>query len=1517
MQSPLEAWFVGEATLLIQAVEIWQHAGQRIRGIASREPTVVEWAREQRLRVIDPGELTSAAAAEPFDVLFSVVNFRILPAELLERARRFAVNFHDGPLPRYAGLNAPVWALLNGEPTHAVTWHEMTAQADAGRIFIQRSFEVAADETAFSLNAKCFTAGIESFRDLTEAIVSGTLEPKAQDPSQRTYFGASERPPAAGVLCFDEAADAIVRVVRALDFGTYPNPVGCAKLLTPSGVLLVSRARPEAASAAPGTVLELDGDELVVASSTGAVRLSGLRRSDGQPLTADAVRAAGIEVGTRLPLVDAPLKARLEAAAKAAARHEPGFSAILRAPNNPSLDLNPDPATPERSVAVPLPSGVPASRAAALGLAFLARYCQCFELDVAYADPALRDKQSMAPGLLAGASPLRLSLAPALDVEGAVEAIERARQRLSQTEPCPVDLALRSGQTPVPLVIALLVDVEPQAADAARDLLLCVDTGAGQLRLVARCSEARLRSIAARLGVFLEHAPNAKVALSAVPLVSQEEAALLRQLNPPAEPLDGPSCLHVLIAAQAARTPDRPAVTARGVTLTYAELDARANALAHRLQQRGVGPDTLVGVFMDRSVHLLVSLLAIHKAGGAYVPLDPRYPEERLRLVIEDAALTLLLTDRAHQGRSGLGRLDKIVVDDGSVDDGAASPPQSGVEGHHLAYVIYTSGSTGRPKGVMVEHRNVVNFFRGMDKVLRPENPGTWLAVTSLSFDISVLELLWTLTHGFHVVVSSGTVSAGAKNARRVDFSAFYFSADENAQGGDRYRLLTEGARFADENGFVAVWTPERHFHAFGGLYPNPAVTSAALAMITKRVALRAGSCVSPLHSPIRIAEDWALVDNLSNGRVGLSFASGWQPNDFCIRPEGFADRKDGMFEAIETVRRLWRGERLPFRNGEGREVVIGTLPRPVQKELPVWVTAAGSPETFERAGRIGANLLTHLLGQSFADLTEKVRIYRKAWTEAGHPGRGTVSLMLHTFVGESDEAVKRAVREPMKQYLRTSVGLIKEAAWSFPAFKHRLDGGSFTTDNLSSEEMDALLDHAFERYYATSGLFGSVESALGIVDAVRRSDVDEIACLIDFGVPTDQVLQNLPLLAEVHARCNSDVDEADATLAALIERHGVTHLQCTPSMASMLVSDDETRARLGELQTLLVGGEALGGALAADLRRALRGRLINVYGPTETTVWSTCHEVTESSTDIPIGRPLHNQEAFVVDRCGNLLPPGEDGELLIAGDGVTRGYLGRPELTASRFVAHPFRPGARAYRTGDVATLDPSGVLRYRGRADHQVKIRGYRIELGEIEALLTEHPAVRQAVVLAREDTQGDKRLVAYVIPDGGGVDTGALKQHLAERLPDYMLPAAIVPMAAFPQTPNKKLDRNALPAPEQQQKAPLGERERPSSEHELLIADLWRELLKLPAVGVDDNFFDLGGHSLLTVQLLGRLKPKVSRPLQLVDLFRYPTIRGLARFLAEGDAASTGALDQSAERGAERQRLRQAMLDRRRRP
>jgi natural product biosynthesis luciferase-like monooxygenase protein len=818
----------------------------------------------------------------------------------------------------------------------------------------------------------------------------------------------------------------------------------------------------------------------------------------------------------------------------------------------------------------------------------------------------------------------------------------------------------------------------------------------------------------------------------------------------------------------------------------------------------------------------------------------------------------------------------------------------------------------------MVEHRNVVNFLCGMDDVLSPNGSGTWLAVTSLSFDISVLELIWSLTRGLHVVVYPGDAHVAASTGRPIDFSVFYF-ASATFVGPESYRLLFEGARFADENGFCAVWTPERHFHAFGGLYPNPSLTSAALAMVTKNVQLRAGSCVSPLHSPLRIAEEWAFVDNLSRGRVGVSFASGWQPNDFVLKPDAFQRRKEQMVEDIEAVRRLWRGESLTLTNGLGKEAAVKTLPRPVQKELPIWLTAAGSPETFEEAGRLGANVLTHLLGQSLEDVQKKVARYRAARAKAGHAGRGTVTLMLHSFIGADEAFVKETVRGPMKEYLRSAVGLIKEAAWTFPTFRQSVDDGSFSPNQLSQEELDAVLDHAFERYYRTSALFGTVDTAVSFVKQVQSIDADEIACLIDFGVPDDLVIAQFPLLAEVRKRANATASVAKApgkTVGELFSDHDVTHFQCTPSMASMLMLDDASRAGVARLTHMLVGGEALPLSLARDLGSLMRGTLTNVYGPTETTVWSSSHTIANVGDDIPIGRPIANTDILILDPSGGLAPPGEQGELVIGGKGVTRGYLGREELTSERFIAHPRRTGERVYRTGDLASFRDDGVLRFHGRLDHQVKVRGYRIEIGEIETRLAEHPAVRECVVVAREDTPGDKRLVAYLISKpGASADEDSLRKHLGERLPEYMVPSAFVTLTSFPQTPNKKIDRKALPPPGKSNgSGPAAPRVELSGSVEEMIAAVWRELLNRDDVGADDNFFDLGGHSLLTIQVLGRLKPKLERPLSLVDLFRYPTIRTLSAFLSSTEDPSKE-LDGSATRGAERQRLRRAMMDRRR--
>ena len=433
-----------------------------------------------------------------------------------------------------------------------------------------------------------------------------------------------------------------------------------------------------------------------------------------------------------------------------------------------------------------------------------------------------------------------------------------------------------------------------------------------------------------------------------------------------------------------------------------------------------------------------------------------------------------------------------------------------------LAYLIYTSGSTGRPKGVLVDHGNVASFFSAMDAVLAPDAPGTWLAVTSLSFDISVLELLWTVCRGFAVVIHPAVGASPPRSRRRVGLSLFYFASDEAAASDDRYRLLLEGARFADRHDFEAIWTPERHFHAFGGLYPNPAITSAAIAVLTERIAIRAGSVVLPLHHPVRVAEDWSLLDNLSAGRVGVAFASGWHPNDFVFAPEAHARAKAVTFEHLETVRRLWRGDTVTFPGPDGRPVEVRTRPRPRQAELPFWITTAGNPETFRQAGAIGANLLTHLLGQTVEELSEKIRVFRAARRGAGHPDAGHVTLMLHTFVGDGDDEVRRLVREPMKRYLASSLDLVKPHAGSFPAFRGGTPGGESTDElfeRLSPAELEALLDHAFTRYFESGGLFGSVDCCAATIERLAAIGVDEIACLIDFGVPTDRVIASFDAL--------------------------------------------------------------------------------------------------------------------------------------------------------------------------------------------------------------------------------------------------------------------------------------------------------------------------------------------------------------------------------------------------------------------
>jgi natural product biosynthesis luciferase-like monooxygenase protein len=351
-----------------------------------------------------------------------------------------------------------------------------------------------------------------------------------------------------------------------------------------------------------------------------------------------------------------------------------------------------------------------------------------------------------------------------------------------------------------------------------------------------------------------------------------------------------------------------------------------------------------------------------------------------------------------------------------------------------------------------------------------------------------------------------------------MEFGIMFFAGGGGGNEPGKYRFLLDAARMADRAGLSAVWTPERHFHHFGGLFPNPAVLGAALATITERIQIRAGSLISPLHHTFRIAEEWSVVDNLSGGRAAVSFGSGWNVDDFLFFPERYARRQEHMYGQIELVRRLWRGEEIEETNSYGKPVRVSLYPTPVQAELPIWVTSSGHAETFASAGRYGANVLTHLIGQDLPTLAGKIERYRTALSESHGPeSAGKVSLMLHTFLGPDLEAVRATVRRPFREYLRSAISLEQLAAEGGGVISggHRIEAHRIPPDVLED-----LLDLTFERYFATGSLMGPPERCRRMVEHLADIGVDEIACLIDFVDDPAAVLESLGHLGALSAAC-------------------------------------------------------------------------------------------------------------------------------------------------------------------------------------------------------------------------------------------------------------------------------------------------------------------------------------------------------------------------------------------------------------
>ncbi len=1395
MSTSLRFVVVGTGQQLIACADRLLARGHQILGVVSDCPEVSAWSGHRAIRRADHPNTAEWLTTTVYDYLLSIVNHNLLSPAVLATPGLGAINYHDSLLPTYAGFNATSWSIIDGQAVHGVTWHEMTADADRGPILAQVEIPIGTDDTAFSLGVKCSEAGVASFARLLEQLESGTLERRPQTGTG-SFHHRSDRPGLA-LLDFSRPAAELHALIRGLNLGSDDNWMATPKVALPGGFLTVGDARVSGdRSAPPGTIVGITQGALAVATGRETLAITEF-------LTLDGDRIDPIQVATQFGLAEGSVLPSIASAwTDDSAR---GFDAAVTKFERFWVRRLADPRPATHPALSPQPSAGSATvhrtnwSAALLGLpeeqrgpVLVAAFAACLHrlsgapiLDFAVPAQVPEPLRSF----YAPTNPFRCEFAEDLTLIGLADQVRAEIGRHSTRLAVARDNVQRyrerraQGRSREPLSIGVRFELPPAGLEAAL-------TDGAQLALVVTAdgpswvfdgraiSAAAVAELARRVDVIASAglaAPKEPMHALSV-LLDHEERLLLDEWQRTTRPYEGDLCVHQAFERQVERTPEATAVVFGDKRLSYRELNQRANQVALSLRKSGVGPETLVAICVERSLDMMVGLLGILKAGGAYVPLDPAYPRERLGMMLEDSKARFLVAQSHLVSRLPAGTLDVLLADRMGGELTQLDNPSSGVRSDNLAYVIFTSGSTGRPKGTMLEHRNVVNFFAGMDEALGggSPTPGVWLAVTSISFDISVLELFWTLARGFEVIIAPESDRASLERKGRgsaprggkpVDFGLFYFAADSGAaRTGDAYRLLIEGAKFADTHGFSTVWTPERHFHAFGGLYPNPAVTTAALATITKRIHLRAGSVVLPLHNPLRVAEDWAVIDQLSGGRIGLSFASGWHVNDFAFMPDNYERRREVMLEHIATIQKLWRGEKVSVTNGAGQTIEVGVLPRPLQENPPLWIAAAGSPDTFALAGRIGANILTNMLGQDLADLKQKFAAYREARREHGHPGEGNISVMLHTFVcGDTDEA-KRLARKPFSAYLASSFDLVKVAPKMFPAFRQpsreAREHGSIDSSNFSAEDMAALLDHAFDRYFDTAGLFGTPERALEVVDQLAEIGATEMACLVDFGIDPEAVLASLPHLHRLQELCREragggspvrrDAEPPQESLATLIRRHRVTHLQCTPSMARTLAADPESLRSLAQLERLMLGGEALPPELATQMAGAVAGQVLNMYGPTETTIWSTTSriKVGESPT---IGRPIANTTVRILDARGRLMPIGVPGELFLGGEGVARGYLDRPDLTAERFVPDPYAPSGRLYRTGDLARYRADGEIEFLGRLDHQVKINGYRIELGDIETALASHPMVRQSVVVAKSSNGAGSApaLVAYVVP------------------------------------------------------------------------------------------------------------------------------------------------------------------------
>ncbi|WP_244316023.1 amino acid adenylation domain-containing protein, partial [Streptomyces albidochromogenes] len=754
-------FIIGGTRVLTQCAAQLLDAGVRIEGVFSDDPAVTAWADAHAVPVLDPrGDLTATLSAQPFDYLFSMVNFRILPAEILDLPKVAAINFHDGPLPRYSGSHVPAWALYEGASRHAATWHRMTEAVDAGSVLLERWFPVREHSTALSLTYETAEAGIDLFAALVPHVVERTLpEPVDTSDRERRFYRRSDRMASGGLIHAGTTAVEAVRLSKALDYGSFPNPLGVPTLVTEQGAVFTRQVRliPRDEPRTETTVLSVTTSAITLAAPDADLVLSDCTAVDGSALSGQAAaQRLGIAPGAPLPAASARRLADIAAAQKPLRAHEPWWRARLE-------QLRPAPLPADDFSAAGAHYGryelafTPASREEAVAVvrAFLTVVAERTgepTFDFAWSPSAARVLADKTHGIAAARFPVRFDGDSTRSLRDKLDEVAARHGYAS-------DLELRLGLAGRPL----------GSDEPSFTRVMVLDRGAGEEASAEPHTEIALLCLQdGPPAVFVRETAMGEA--EALEFTEQVEdmvlTALLHGEEPrPDAPTEAPAAAHPdgstatpaaatlldLFAATAAERPEATAVRAGARTLDYARLDAWADAIAARLHDQGIESGSVVGVLMERDIPLIPAMLGILRAGAAFLPLDPGYPVERLEQYVAVSRCDLIVTDaRTHALGASLGPALRVPESDGSAQ---AVPPR--VAPDDLAYLLFTSGSTGNPKGVEVEHGALANFLTGIGERLAVSPGDTVLAHTTVAFDISLLELFLPLTAGATVVLAS------------------------------------------------------------------------------------------------------------------------------------------------------------------------------------------------------------------------------------------------------------------------------------------------------------------------------------------------------------------------------------------------------------------------------------------------------------------------------------------------------------------------------------------------------------------------------------------------------------------------------------------------------------------------------------------------------------------------------------------------------------------------------------------